>query len=293
MFGNIKPNKGEMKIKDYTNYRAYYCGLCKSMGKRYAGLCNFGLSYEAVFIAIVMSALSDEEVVLKRQRCFVHPFTKSPMVVHNSSVDRSAAINVLLIYNSLCDNIRDENDFKSKLGKLWFGAPYKRAAKELSETDDRIKIKLDELAMLEEGLCDVMEMVAQPFAEMMGQIAVDCTENKSEELYWFGFFMGKWLYFIDAFADIEKDVKNNSYNPFVRVYKDLPAEEIISSAREDAQFLLENAMTEIGRLYDRLDIKRNKEIIENILFVGMPQRTADVLACKKVSKPKGEYKMQE
>lgn len=120
MFGNIKPFKSEMKIKDYLDYRAYYCGLCKSMGGRYAGLCNMGLSYEAVFIALMISSLSDEKVMLKPMKCYMHPFSNQPMVVHNKSVDAAAAVNVILMYNSFCDNVKDENDFKSRLAKVWF-----------------------------------------------------------------------------------------------------------------------------------------------------------------------------
>ena len=79
MFGNVKPLNQELKIRDYSNYRAYYCGLCKSMGGKYAGLCRLGLSYEAVFIAIIISAMLDDKVMVKQKRCFIHPFSKRPM----------------------------------------------------------------------------------------------------------------------------------------------------------------------------------------------------------------------
>ena len=292
MFGNVKPAKSQMTIGQYTDYRAYYCGLCKSMGKRYAGLCNLGLSYEAVFIAIIVSAMSDDAVYLKRQRCIVHPFTKSPMVVHNSSVDKAAALNVLLLYNKIKDDIRDDGGIISRLAKIWFKRPYTRAAREDTQTDSIIASKLDELNMLEEGLCDVIDMAAQPFAEMMGELALKVMPDGGNDIYWFGFFMGKWLWVIDAFADIKKDHESNSYNPFILANKGLTADDVIASSRDDAQFLLEGALTEIGRLYDKLPIKRNKEILENIIFVGMPKRTQEVLSGQKPQKPKGEYLMQ-
>jgi len=31
MFGYITVNQQELKIKEYNRYRAYYCGLCKSL----------------------------------------------------------------------------------------------------------------------------------------------------------------------------------------------------------------------------------------------------------------------
>ena len=34
MFGYVVPDKMNMFMKDYYGYRAFYCGLCKSIGKR-------------------------------------------------------------------------------------------------------------------------------------------------------------------------------------------------------------------------------------------------------------------
>ena len=36
MFGYIEPDKGELKMKELTRYRAFYCALCKSIGARYS-----------------------------------------------------------------------------------------------------------------------------------------------------------------------------------------------------------------------------------------------------------------
>ena len=33
MFGYITVNKDELKIKDYRRYRAFYCGVCHSLGE--------------------------------------------------------------------------------------------------------------------------------------------------------------------------------------------------------------------------------------------------------------------
>ncbi len=292
MFGNIKLSKNELTIGQYTNYRAYYCGLCKSMGKRYAGLCNMGLSYEAVFIALLMSSLSDEVVFVKRQRCMVHPFTKSPMVVHNLSVDKAAAINVLLIYNKIKDDIKDEHKLSARLASAWLKKPYKKASDDNREADEIIADKLDELDMLQEGLCSVPDMAAQPFAEMMGELAEKIMPEGGEDIYWFGFFMGKWLYIIDAYGDIENDIKIGAYNPFIIMHDESTGISVQDGVRDDAKFILEGALTEIGRIYDRLNINKNKEILENILFIGMPKRTEEVLSGVKMCKPTGEYKMQ-
>lgn len=295
MFGNIKPLKSEMKIKEYTNYRAYYCGLCKSMGSRYQGLCNMGLSYEAVFIAIMISAMSDEAVMVKPKACYMHPLSKHPMVVHNASVDTAAAVNVLLMYNSFCDNVNDENDFKSKLAKLWFKKPYKKAVGDMPSINDIIRDKLEDLSLIEESSCDVLDMAAEPFSVMMGQLAENIIQHDNEDIYWFGFFMGKWLYVIDAYQDIEQDIKNKSYNPFVKIAEsaseEITADNVRRITKDDAEFVLSGALVELSRIFDRLNIKRNADIIENILFKGMPARTEDVISGRKPVKNRDEYPM--
>lgn len=293
VFGNVKPLKNELKLKDYSNYRAYYCGLCKSMGKKYAGLCRLGLSYEAVFIALIISAMTDESVVLKRKRCLMHPFTKRPMVVKNKSVDAAASVNVLLMYNSLCDNIKDEKDISSFFARLWLGRTYKRACGDMPEINSVIEEKLEDLSLAEESLCDVLDKAAQPFAEMMGELAERLIPHENNDIYWFGFFMGKWIYVIDAYDDIGKDIKSKAYNPFVQMYSNIPEEKIAQEARDDAEFVLTGSLAELSRIYARLAPKRNREILENILFEGMPTRTRLVLSGegKQKNKNKDEYEM--
>ena len=293
MFGNVKPLKQELKLRDYSNYRAYYCGLCKSMGGRYAGLCRLGLSYEAVFIAVVISAMTDDKVMLKLKRCFMHPLTKQPMVVKNKSVDAAASVNVLLMYNSLCDNVKDEKDFKSALMRQWFKRTYKKACADMPEINSIITQKLDDLSLTEEGLCDIPDRAAEPFAEMMGELAAKLIPHETDDIYWFGFFMGKWLYVADAYQDIEKDVKNKAYNPFVLMNPGMETHEIIRNSRDDAEFLLKGALAELSRIYARFNPKRNREIIENILFEGMPARTEAVLSgeSRLKNKNKNEYEM--
>ena len=33
MFGYIRPCRPELKIKDEARFRAYYCGICKALGR--------------------------------------------------------------------------------------------------------------------------------------------------------------------------------------------------------------------------------------------------------------------
>ena len=62
MFGYIVPEKPEMKIKEYELFRAYYCGICRSMGRRFGQLKRLTLSYDTTFLAVLLSAVSGEKL---------------------------------------------------------------------------------------------------------------------------------------------------------------------------------------------------------------------------------------
>ena len=44
MLGYVKIDKGELKVREYEVYTGYYCGVCKSIGRRYGQLPRMVLS---------------------------------------------------------------------------------------------------------------------------------------------------------------------------------------------------------------------------------------------------------
>ena len=54
MFGYIEPDKGELKMKELTRYRAFYCALCKSIGARYSQTARLTLNYDCAFFALAL-----------------------------------------------------------------------------------------------------------------------------------------------------------------------------------------------------------------------------------------------
>ncbi len=46
-----------------------------------------------------------------------------------------------------------------------------------------------------------------------------------EDLYKIGFYLGKYIYLLDAYEDIEDDLKTGAYNPFKALYQEEQFEE--------------------------------------------------------------------
>ena len=59
MFGYVLPDKPNMFMKDYAEYRAFYCGLCKSIGKKCSEVMRFTTNYDITFLNVLYHAIFD------------------------------------------------------------------------------------------------------------------------------------------------------------------------------------------------------------------------------------------
>ena len=76
-----------------------------------------------------------------------------------------------------------------------------------------IKQQLRQLAVYEEqGLMDV-DMVAGAFGALMEELFVIRKDFWEENLRRFGFYLGKFIYIMDAYDDLPKDRESGAYNP--------------------------------------------------------------------------------
>ena len=53
MFGYVKAYKPELKVRDYEQYKAVYCSLCKTLGREYGLFARLTLSYDFTFAALL------------------------------------------------------------------------------------------------------------------------------------------------------------------------------------------------------------------------------------------------
>jgi len=110
---------------------------------------------------------------------------------------------------------------------------------------------------IEKADVHIPDIPASVFGELLGSIfAFQDIENKAL-LYDFGCALGKFIYIMDAAVDLKSDLKKKRYNPLVRY----------SSA--DTEKILEMLIAECVEKYKALNVKQDREIIENILFSGV------------------------
>ena len=76
MFGTICCNKETLSEEQLMRYQSFYCGLCKTIRKKYGQMERIALNFDMTFLAILLTALYEEKSDRKEIRCAVHPVEK-------------------------------------------------------------------------------------------------------------------------------------------------------------------------------------------------------------------------
>lgn len=325
MLGYIKPDKPELKIREFELYGGYYCGICKSISKRYGQLPRLTLNYDSVFLAVLLAGIRPEVEQINQERCFVHPMKTRTIVYDNAEIDYAADMLLLLAYYKLIDDLQDEKSIKAAIGAALLKGTFQKLQVNAPEKCDYVKSNLEALSKLEEEGCTSLDRAAEPFAKVMEEVfdyplfhekssgqserdhthrkrtdhnhsEHDKTENNQSDkdsddaskiLRRIGYHIGKWIYLIDAYDDIEENIKSKAYNPLLRQFAYDPAEsvqEFKERIRERTERNLILYLAEIANCCSKLNIEKNKGIIENILYFGLMRKTEEILQIIPVEK---------
>ncbi len=277
MFGYVRVHKPELKVKEYELYRSAYCGLCRSMGKCTGQCSRMTLSYDFAFLALVRMTLLSESISIGKKRCIAHPLHKKTYVKNNPSLEFCSGAAAILNYHKVKDDIADEKGFKKLRSVLilpFVSHSRRKALKQgLSELDKMVSEGLSALSVIEkEKRCSVDEPAAV-FGRILGDImSYGLSDADRRVAYSLGVAVGKWIYIADALDDWSEDAKKGSYNPFILLYgSDAPSEEELSRIKA----ALTNELFAAEAAVDLIEFGDEgiKNIILNILYLGMPEKT--------------------
>lgn len=286
MFGYVRIYKPELKMAEYEHYQGVYCSLCKQLGKRYGFLARMTLSYDLTFLALFRMALEEQCIGFQKGFCLYHPLSKRVCCKENDEISFSADAAALLIYYKIKDNISDRS-FISSLGARFF-LPFaalsrRKARKRQPELDAVIRTGMDKQAKMESSQNSSIDAAAEPFAEMMSKISKMTAKSQNEQLILerFGYCLGRWIYLIDAVDDLEEDLDQKSYNPYILSRKlQEEDQEALMDTKKYSLLTLNACLAECIAAYNLLTIHRFDGIIRNILEQGMPAVQKQVTAKK-------------
>lgn len=265
MFGYIVVNKPELKIREFDMYHEYYCGLCCRLKACHGTVSRLSLSFDHVFLIMLLSGLYEPREVCGETRCVVHP-VKKQRVRYNEFTDYLADMTVVLTRLKCMDDWNDEKKISKKVYGDLLKKQYGKVREKYPEKIEIIEQGILNVAKAEQEQEENIDVISGYFAKLFAEIFVVYNDEWETSLRTIGFYLGKYIYIMDAFDDLEKDIRENLYNPFKEKCREENFEEYIR------QILMVNA-AECAREFEKLPIVSGQvSILRNILYSGIWSR---------------------
>lgn len=261
MFGYVTICEPELKVKDLKKYRGYYCGLCQELKERYGFAGQMTLTYDMTFVIVLLTSLYESETKADARRCKVHPVKKQTML-RNEITEYGADMNILLTYYKLADDWNDEKKVKSLVGNAFLRKKAREVIEKYPRQSKAIRRSLKKLSVCEQENSADLDKTAGCFGELMGELLVYKKDAWAERLRRMGFFLGKFIYLMDAYEDLEEDIKNHCYNPLRKLYQ---REDYEERMRDILCMMIGESCAQFEQLPCLLDV----DILRNILYDGV------------------------
>ena len=261
MFGYVTVNKPEIKFKDFDMYRSFYCGLCRELRERCGIPGQISLTYDMTFVVLLLSGLYEPPTRKGKSRCVVHPLKAQP-VRKNEITEYCADMNVILSYYKCMDDWADEKKLTRFTYAKLLKKGYHRAYNKYPEKARRIENLLRELSREENKQSADIDRMAGIFGRIMSEVLAPKADEWEESLRNMGFYLGKFIYLLDAYEDVYEDRGKGRYNPFTIKCDDPDFE-------EEVRTILTMMMAECSREFEKLPILDNVEILRNIIYSGV------------------------
>ncbi len=252
---------GELLSKErQERYRAHYCGLCHALGKRHGQLSRLTLSYDVTFLYMLLSSLYEPDATEGLARCLPHPIKPHGYVL-NEIADYCCDMNIALAYHKCLDDWQDD---KSLMG---FGSAealkhaYQRVYALYPDKCREIERCLKAIHEVEARGGDTPDAAANLSARMLGVIYRYRDDMWAPALGAIGEGLGRFIYLMDAYDDLEADLRKERYNP-LRAYHE----------REDYETFIKDSLTmllaESTEAFETLPLVQDMDILRNILYAG-------------------------
>ena len=230
--------------------------------KSYGLAGQMSLSYDMTFLVMLLTSLYEPLNNQAMKRCIAHPLKKQ-CCISNEYTQYVADMTVLLSYYKCQDDWEDEKKLLKKMyGDMLFSKSKKQ--RELYIKKEQIVVEnLRKLSLLEREKEQDLDLVAGCFGNILAELFVVKEDEWSDNLRKIGYYLGKYIYIMDAYDDLEKDLKKGNYNPF--------AEKMCNTDSFD--YLVKEILTmmaaECAGEFEKLPLIDNVEILRNILYSGI------------------------
>lgn len=286
MFGYVRPFKSELLVREYDQYKAAYCQLCRALKEHYGRAASFTLSYDCTFYALLMLSTREARLSLHHGRCVMNPLKRCDFLESDEEAyHKAAALSVLLTYHKLRDNLEDDSFFKSLGSRLFLpfvSRKARKAAEEYPFLAQEAQKAMDGQRQAEENAGGV-DVCAEPTANLLAALfrELACDSLQGAALERFGYFLGRWVYLMDAADDLLDDLKEGAFNPFIPRLGLSGKTELTPQERKAADQACNQTLNATAAqmllAFNLVELRNFGPILENVVTKGLPEIQREIL----------------
>ena len=276
MFGYIRPVLERLDKDQRDAYQSAYCGLCHALGARHGWLARFTLQYDFTFLAILLAAgeQMDRPICLRSP---VHPLRKPRKCLHGKTLVVAADESMILTWHKLSDDVMDHgllSGLPYRFLRWLFCRGYRRAAKAQPQFDHQVQKGLAALRQLEEARSPELDRMADAFASILSSISTVYPQGSpgqrmlEQKLY----HLGRWIYVIDAWDELDEDKKKGRFNPLDARFQGRTREE-----RDYVEATATHSVRLAASAVNLMELGDWRATVENVLYCGLPVVQSAVL----------------
>ena len=253
-----------LRVCEHEAYKGVYCGLCRTLQKRYGSIASLFVNYDMVFAAMLLSEEAGAPTVC-HGRCVASPFRKKCYITSLDSLDVAADAIMIFAWHKVADDLGDERGIRrlgARILRQILKPLYKKAAANRPELAFETERYLELFAKLEAEGCTSLDRMTDcmgHYAEAMAYEATRDRDAKRAILY----HEMRLITLADALDDYEDDQKAGRYNLIAAHFGKLDEE-----TRQDIRQFVVHTMNEQYRLMKTLTVNAFSGVIENILTRG-------------------------
>lgn len=268
MYGYVSVNTSELKMREFDEYNAWYCGLCSCLKKGFGRAGQLTIQHDMTFLIYLLQGLYEPEERSFTGRCIAHPMKKRTFTQSEVS-EYAADMNILLAWYKLVDDWEDDKSKKARIMMTTLKKGAKRVMEKYPQKAQKIESEFERLRELERSSSDSLDEVSGCFGAVMAEVCEFKRDEWSDLLRTVGFYLGKFIYIMDAYEDMDSDKKTGDYNCLIKIYDGFTDRQ---EAEEFVYRLLNMVMAECARSFEMLPIVKNAEVLRNIIYAGVWSR---------------------
>lgn len=261
MFGYVIANCKTLSEAERARFKALYCGMCKTLHVRHGNLSRFTLSYDMTFLALVLSALYEPVEQSGTEKCAAHPFKAHDYSV-NPYMDYAVDMNIALAYHKCADNWQDDRNILYAGAKLALAGAYQKVKAAWPDKCKAIEEWMEGIRRIESAGIEEIDPPMNLTGKMLGTIFQYGDDYWSDDLFRMGDGLGKFVYFMDAYDDLKKDVRRKKYNPLKSMMNQADFEQIC----KDGLMMM---AADCADAFEQLPVVKDADLIRNILYSGV------------------------